>query len=271
MRKKVAVFLLSKLELDEYACKFIILRLNLMQDYFEFEFPDNMRLAVDRTRYIKHQDMCARDYLFDGFAKMIEETQQKSPYDADYYIGITSVTIDTEDYFWTVEGNKAIITTKGWEKNYAPPSVFEYILQSVAGTLVKMASAQVKDSSITEHPPARGCILDDAYDKKDNKIDTSLGYICDECKTKIETALGDAFLCAIEKICSRDCLGDIETKNSAAYDLKKFFRVNVDKDTGFNKTFWEKAKEHISKSTEEIIIGTVIAIASAIITYLLVR
>ena len=93
LRKKVAVFFLSKLELDEYACKFLILRLNMMQEFFEFEFPDQLRLEVDRTKYLTHQNICPRDYLFDGFSKILAETQEKSPYSADYSIGITSVTI----------------------------------------------------------------------------------------------------------------------------------------------------------------------------------
>ncbi len=269
LRKRVVVFFLSKLEIDEYACKFVVLGLNSRQTHFEFEFPDQMQLEIDRKTYLEEQDTCEKDCLFSGFSKLIAKTQEKSPGREDYYIGITSVRIGEDDFFWIVQDNKAIITTKGWEKIFAPPSVFEYIIQSLAGVLVKMSSTVEAEKPINEHAPARGCILDDTYDKKDNKIDVSLGYICDNCKSQIKSELGPQFLTAIEEICSHKCLGDVETKGSAAYNLKKFFRVDVDKDTGFNKTLWEITKDKISRLSEAIIIAAVVAIVTAIITYYL--
>ena len=95
---------------------------------------------------------------------------------------------------------------------------------------------------IIEHAPARGCILDDTYDKNDNKIHVSLGYICENCESKIKYQLGQNVLTAIKAICSNNCLGDVNTKLSPAYNLKKYFRVDIDKDTGFKKTPWKKQR-----------------------------
>jgi hypothetical protein len=270
LRKKCDIFFLSKLDIDKYACKFAILKLNSVQNIFEFEFPDLRKYEMSIKDFFPEEKFCESKTLFDSFSKLIVKYLEKSAENkADYFVGITEVGIDKgEDLFWITDKDKAIITTKGWQKNFSPPSVFVYLVQSLASVLVVLSSNAESKTPIHEHQNSRGCIFDYAWDKKDNKVDVSLGYICDECKSLIETALGHQFLSTIEDLCSTKCLGDIETKGSPAYELKKFFRVDIEKDSGFNKTRWEKAKEVLSRWTEQILIGTIGGILIALVTYL---
>jgi len=266
LRKKVAVFFLSKSDFDEYACKFVILKLNTLQDqdYFEFEFPE---VAPNMSQQFLETNYWEKPTLFGAFSKLIENLKLNSSTKADFFVGITKVMISEDDLFWTVSGNQAVITTKEWQKKFSPPSVFEYLIQSLAGVLVKMCCEIQVNKPINEHSPTRGCILDYANDKKDAKVDISLGYICDDCKAHIESSLGKQFAESVEQMCSRDCLGEVATIGSLAYDLKKFFRVDVEKDTGFNKTLWEKAKGGVPQFTREFFIVAASIILTIIVTH----
>ena len=264
MRKKVALFFLSKSDFDEYACKFVILKLNTLQNYFEFEFPEAAPNLRQQFLEVNYWD---RPKLFEAFSKLIETLKLNSSTKADYFVGITKVMISKDDLFWTVNGNQAVITTKEWQKKFSPPSLFEYIIQSLTSVLVIMCCDIQVNKPISEHSPTRGCILDYANDKKEAKVDISLGYICDDCKAHVEASIGKQFAESIERMCSRDCLGEVATTGSPAYELKKFFRVDMEKDTGFNKTLWEQTKDGFPQFTKEIIIAATSVILTIIVTH----
>jgi hypothetical protein len=161
----------------------------------------------------------------------------------------------------------ALITTDTWEKLFSPPSVFEYIVHSIAGSLVQMISETEYGSPILSHRETKGCLLDYKFFKTDMKVAVSLGYVCDECKTRIRNVLGQDIATCINKISSREWIGGVDEEGSVAHNLKKFFKVDLNKDTGFTKTFWEKAKESFPELPKDLIL----IIATAIITYLAIR
>lgn len=137
----------------------------------------------------------------------------------------------------------------------------------MTGSLAQMMSDVEHHSLISSHRETRGCLLDYKFFKRDMKVAISLGYICDECKSRIITVLGQDTAACIDKVSARDWIGEVDEAGSVAYDLKKFFKVNLNKDTGFTKTFWEKAKESLPELPKDLIL----IIVTAIITYLATR
>ena len=260
MRKKVAVLFLSEPNFDRHACEFMILNLNKIQSCFEFEFPEFGTCLFPSTGYFRLGD------LFSKFRETLEDLQSRGMTRGDYYIGITSVSMG-ENLFWYVEKNTAIITTDTWEKLFSPPSLFEYLVHSLTGALVQMISATKTARFIGSHRETRGCLMDYTFFKKDDKVDISLGYICDECKSQINNVLGEDLTLCIEKMSSRDWIGEVEQTGSVAHSMKKFFKVDLNRDTGFYKTFGERAKEYLPEIPKEVIL----IVATAIITYLLTR
>lgn len=260
MRKKVAVLFLSEPTFDRYACEFMILNLNKIQSCFEFEFPEFRTSPLPSTDYSRLED------LFSKFHETLEDLQRRGKTRGDYYVGITSVGMG-ENLFWYVEKNTAIITTDTWEKLFSPPSLFEYLIHSLTGALVQMISGTETTRFVGSHRETRGCLMDYTLFKKDDKVDISLGYVCDECKSQINNVLGKDLALCIEKMSSRDWIGEVEQTGSVAYSLKNFFKVDLNKDTGFYKTFWERAKEYLPEVPKEAIL----IIATAVITYLLTR
>ena len=271
MRKIVAVFFISNTDFDEYACKYIILNLNAQQfqSCFEFEFPEIVEIT---NKHFPKKDYCELPDLFNRLSTCVELAQKNCSFKADYFIGITNIGMSKEeDLFWATQDNKAIITTNQWEKVFSPPSVFEYILNSLTGSLTIMVSRVQGTHQINEHIETRGCYLDYASKKKDNRVDVSLGYVCENCRSEIKESLGNKYVTCFENMCSRKWLGEVSDKGSPAYNLKKFFRVDLDKDTGFYKTFREKVRDSLPDLPKESVLVFLAALFSALFTYFLTR
>jgi len=43
-------------------------------------------------------------------------------------------------------------------------------------------------------------------------------------------------------VISRKWIGTVSDIGSVAFDLKHFFRFDIDRHSGFNKTFWERSR-----------------------------
>lgn len=245
--KKVAVIFLNKPNLDELSLKFLVLSLNKVQQCFEFEFPE-----------IDEYPMAKKDYVDAGialldFSKVVEERK----FDSDCFIGIVAGSIG-KNWFWGCAGKFAVITTEDWKKRFAPPSVQEYLIHSIVSVLIIMSD---QSETIKSHHPTRGCCLDYTVLKEEDRADIALGYICSDCKSRIREKIGEIYLECFEKINSMGWLGEVSEKGTLAYDLKKYFRIDLDKDTGFYKTRREKAKDYLttlSKEVTSIALGTIV-------------
>lgn len=248
-RKKVAMVFLNQPDFDELAFKFLILNLNKVQQCFEFEFPDI-------EEYLSSE---STETLLLDFARVIEEEELS----ADFFVGIATYEIG-ENFFWlaSVGGNCSVITTKGWGRYFAPPSVFEYVINCLVPVLAIMAD---KSGTIESHDPTRGCCLDYVYFKENARVDTALGYICDACRSKIQDKLGEDYLKCFEEINSMEWLGEVDKLGTIASNLKKFFRIDLNKDTGFYKTRKEKTKEYLLGLPEKLITLSLTTIIAAII------
>lgn len=254
-RRKVSIIFLSKLNLDKLSLKFLVLTLNKIQQCFEFEFPKVPEYASETLNYND------ASIPLSDFAKWVRE----KGIDGDYFIGIMEGSIG-KNWFWGSNGVFATITTRNWEKYFAPPSVHEYILHCIVSVLAVMSD---KTGVIRSHHPTRGCCLDYTILKEEDRVDIILGYICDDCKSKIKEKMGEAFLECITKMNTFDWLGEVGEVGSVAYNLKKYFRVDLDKDTGFQKTRAEKAKEYLAGLSKELTAFTLITLIGAFLGFVI--
>ena len=159
-----------------------------------------------------------------------------------------------------------MITTKDWKKMFAPPSIFEYIVQSIAGVLITMMD---NSGTLDSHTSTRRCCLDYTRLKEEAKVGISLGYICADCKSKIKDKLGKKVFECINTINSMDWLGEVGDKGTVAYDLKKYFRIDLNKDTGFTKTTTDKIKSLLLGLSESAIEKAVLIVVAFLIGLIL--
>lgn len=238
-RKKVSVVFLNKPNLNELGLKFLVLSLNKIQQCFEFEFPEIDEYLMEKEDYT-HASIPLTD-----FANMTKEKKL----DGDYFIGIVTGAIG-ENWFWGCIKNFAIITTENWKEYFAPPSVLEYAIHCIVSMLIIMTD---ETKTMKSHHPTRGCCLDYTKLKEEDRVDIALGYICSDCKSKIRENMGESYLECFEKINTMDWLGEVEEIGTVAHDLKKYFRADINKDTGFTKTYWEKTKEYLGGLGKELV------------------
>lgn len=246
MVKKIGIFFLDHHNLNTWAFKFMVLHLNKIQICFEFEFPDVSKddLKVKKD-YNDSNNSLKKQMLFNKLDKITKKAESKS----DYSIGIVGVEID-KDRLWDIQDSSAIITTKDWKKNFSPPSVLEYAVQSIAGVLILMLD---KRGKLCQHKSTRGCCLDYRSLKEDAKVGIALGYICNDCERKLLRELKEQMFKCLYSIFSMGWVGEVEEKGTVANDLKKYFRIDLNKDTGFNKTTKEKAIESLSTLAGKIL------------------
>jgi hypothetical protein len=255
IRRKVSVFFLTKANVDELGLKFLILSLNKIQTCFEFEFPeiDNYPLTLE--------NFSNPDTPLLKFAGITTEKNLK----ADYFIGIVNIRIG-KNWFWAKKGNFGIITTVDWKKNYSPPSVLEFVIHSITSLLALMSD---KSDTLDTHEPTRGCFLDYMRSKDENRVDTTLGYICDYCKAEIVSKLGKEYLDCFMQINSLAWIGDVKELNSVSYNLKKYFRIDLNKDTGLHKTRRQRIGSYLVGLPKEAISYSLSAAIGIIVGFLI--
>jgi hypothetical protein len=252
MRKKIGIFFLSEPNFDKNACKFLVLNLNKVQSLYQFEFPECEKRLVFET----DQD----SEKFSKFTALASEFPKE-----EYLIGITTEGLE-DNRFWTKDDTKSIVTTDTWSKYFKPPSVFEYILCATISSLVQMATATEGTEPVLSHRETKGCLLDYGYFKEDFRVKISVGNMCDQCKASIKKSLGEDFLDAITKMWDfHEWVGEPDTLKTVAYDMKKFFKVDLNKDTGFYTT----TRDRFRDAVPQIAIAIISIIGTALTYYIL--
>jgi hypothetical protein len=264
-RLKIALIIGNKPNFNEYALKYFLLSLNKFQSTYEFYFP-----------YIKKFELAENEEDPIILITRLNELPKDTLNEFDYYIIIIQNKL-VNDYFAYPENMGAVVTTHHWQEKYSPPSLFEYLLSSIYYCLIYsqkkpsgvLSNGNAPDLTFDIHNDTIGCYADAAYDRNDNRIDVAMGYICDSHKEKIKSFYGKDFLLETIDILEGKWIGNIDVKNSIAYNLKHYFNFNINRDSGFNKNFWENIKGKIYDVPGLLIFEVLKAIILALIAALL--
>jgi len=218
-----------------------------------------------------------------GNDKIIRSEKHK----IDFCIGITSerIVIKNEEnrellsdkYFMAIGNERSypvsLISSYLWGRKYSPPSLFEYLINSVLiSTLfsIFLYFGYRLDFHVTE---SSGCIFDITGRKSDRKILVSNSNICPYCvfkikelERKINTEKGDTSLYdIIKKVLAMDWIGDINKRNSPLYNLQRNYGYSIDRNSGFNKKWWEKIIDNMIENVHEWTIGAIITVGTALL------
>lgn len=119
-----------------------------------------------------------------------------------------------------------------------------------------------------------GCLFDWTH----RRISVSNHFLCLDCERKLtllENSIiriySDVHLVReINEILSGDWMGDVEKRNTPFYNLKKIYKYDVERNSGFNKGNWEKIRDSILDKSVEWTVGTIITGVSAAIASVIV-
>lgn len=292
------------LDFDQLACAHIILQMNQIQNLFEFQIltahdVKNMtKMDIEDvpiiTKGVLDYNCQGRDgqkekgprpnYIVQWFdTKVLSGLEHSSksgncPF-MDYWIGITSNEIGGEHFQWTCEATGSgkiftIMTSKGWQRKFSPPSVFEYIVISTFKCSLRSFIKNFEEfKGFGDHSETLGCIFDLNNDKKYRRISISNPNLCSSCEEKIQKleaifwnkhapniSLGQP----ISKVLSRQWLGSLKEENSPVYNLKRNYGYDVDRNSGFYKKPLEEFRDSIIKNSAAWTIGGIIATALSV-------
>ena len=266
-RIKIAIIFGSKPNFDKDAFKYFILYVNKIQNIYEFFFPDI-------ELYPFEKGIVDFKTSHDKINAFVQEHNLK----ADHFISIITNSF-SNNFFFNAEKETSIITTDIWDKNFSPPSLFEYLLHCIYTCLIYSQNVP-KGTILTDeqslinigsHRDTRGCIADFTRQKYDDRIDIVLGYICEEHSKEIKTYYGEEYLKQLQLVIDRKWIGNIDEKESVAYNLRHIFKFNINKDSGFNKNWWDKIKDKFYEIPGTLT-GEILKMAIIVVlTYFLVK
>lgn len=265
-----------RLDFDQVACAHFLLQINSIQDLFNFQIitPGIGKLGNVRLNALPLDP----NQMLLWFNGKIYEIEQIMDSDMDYWIGITSKGIG-QNYFLRI-GKKeeslsdkiGMITSELWQRNYSPPSLFEYI--ALTGFTCGMYFINYNFNGSLKPHKTRGCVFDFTPYKPHHRILVSNPTICLHCKTKIEQLQGEIheqtgidliLFDGIKEVISRKWMGSLKELDSPIYNLRKNYKYNVDLNSGFYKKPLEKAKENIKENSIIWLVTGLIGVVSLLL------
>lgn len=272
------------LEFDQVACAHLILQMNSIQSLFDFQIITLFE-EEDKEFYIGRENITLDDFDKE-IAKMEElakdednkNKNKKKFKNIDYWIGITSKKIKDDEghdghFLATLTENGesqklvGLITSKDWNKNFSPPSLFEYIALSVYICGIYFLNYHYK-GSLRPHKD-KGCIFDYTYYKPNKRISISNPGLCIGCNEELEDLelkidgnlrnKKSNLLRSLESVLNNTWMGNPDEPNTPFYNLKRNYRYDIHRNSGFHKGQIEKFRDSIIDNLPQWTVGTVIA------------
>lgn len=264
-RLRIAIIFGSVPNFDAYAFKYFILSLNKLQNTYEIMFPDLHTYPF-------------KEKIIDFNTSHAKVANAMEGHHYDYTISIITSRFNN-NYFFNAGDKSAVITTEAWDKFFCPPSLFEFLLHSIYCCLIfsqktlpnRNVSQEAIELEINSHRDTKGCVADFTRNKHDDRVDIISGYICDQHQQEIILLYGEEYLNETKAILERKWIGTIEEKGSVAYNLKHVFKFDIEKQSGFNKNFFEKACEKFYEIPYELASEILKLIITVLLTYLLLK
>jgi hypothetical protein len=257
-----------KLNFDQLACAHLLLQINTSQTLAILQVIEPVQVPIKSKQNIIR--------WFDEYINRMKEKNNN----IDYWIGITSEPDSENRFFRTMKFSETkskkriwIVTTDVWEKWMSPPSLFEYICISVFICILRSIFSHI-DQKIGEHMnETRGCIFDWTGYKPHRRILVSNPNLCSSCKDKVlclDTTIRKQMKTKlsiyedINQVLSKKWMGSVTERNSPVYNIKKNYRYDIERNSGFYKKPWEKFRDSIIENTAEWTIGGIIATALSV-------
>jgi len=192
VRKKRIAIILGK-DIDHKAVpalKYLILHLNCLQSYFEYEFPpifeDEFLDEISHGQEIKRQPFKKSLGAFmDRYKNYLENMRvsyklQKTEGLPEYYIFLNMIKFD-DQYYLTGIPRVGVIALGNWERLMAPPTLLEFIL-----TTIGIESVYLLDGGEgLSHLGTKGCLFDFNPELNNARYNTLQSFICDNCRNEL--------------------------------------------------------------------------------------
>jgi hypothetical protein len=276
---RVGVLFSADPELNKTALHYLILKLNTLQDVFEYELlpvslPGTELADLDRkicrTPRIEIRDKKAPAFLKQYVLALNRQIstyklQEAAP---NNYLLITTTRFDDEYYSTrpafslTSPHRISILALGNWKRHMAPPTIGEFVL---ALTLRESVAFVSKRLSGSVHLGTKGCICDFTASLQEARFKALHGIVCSHCRGVLASEGFPTLGSDIAKILAKDWLGRRSNPCSPAGIL-----AHLDYDLfvtrGLLRSGWEKVTSALrTEGVKELV-----RIAGAVILGLLI-
>jgi hypothetical protein len=245
--KKVGV-LIGDLRADVTALKYLILYLNRLQPFFEYEllpFDTNAEL-LKRLSARGQADRSVVDPLISNFYRSYcdllagETAKYKLRFcPPEAFVVLTKCSF-SDGYYGTWDGRTFVVALGSWQTEMAPPSFVEFML-----TLVIRGTLQVTCKRFnSQHFGTKGCLFDFNANIEDTRFKVLHAFICHDCRKHLAETPGLAD--KMVEIQDSRWFGKSDDPSSPAgiaYNLG----YDLFRNKGLKPTGWDKIKKLLSE------------------------
>jgi hypothetical protein len=178
-------------DVNTIALKYLILHLNALQTYFEFEFlpTDRNDPTLVLTRIADHVDRDRLRAELPAFAQRVQASVRKLSHEykltqtavPDRLILLTMARFSDQWYSVSAPGIR-VLALGDWERGMAPPSLLEFFITLVLRQAVALVSPSLSGSV---HFGTKGCLFDFTSTLDDVRYKALQGFVCSDCRATL--------------------------------------------------------------------------------------
>lgn len=219
--RRIGILLADLGNVNVLALKFLILRINMLQNIFEYEFlevdshdPFIKMLKNKASVSIDNVESDAPNFIV-RFRKFILE--QKEEFGAREHLPENFILITTanllENYYSIEVENMDILALGNWKSEMAPPSIVEFILPLIIAGSIAFMDKWFQEAV---HIGTKGCLFDFTPTINDARFRVLNGFICSYCRVNLKVHGYGELLKELSPVLDKKWLGKSTEPHSPA-------------------------------------------------------
>jgi hypothetical protein len=254
------------------ALRFLILKMNSLQETFEYEFlpffEDDLLSTLRSTFEVDRDEVKALAPAFQNryhahLADLNSEYHLKEPAPG-YYIVICLATLK-DNFYTTRRDGVSVIALGNWERHMAPPSIVEFLLTLVVREAVASVSESLRGSV---HLGTKGCLFDFTLYLDDVRFKVLNAFVCRHCRESLRQDGLPALAAEIQRVLRKEWLGSASKPGTPAAIAA---RLGHDLFTtkGLQATRWEQFMTLLrEEGTKQVLKILGLAVGAALLAWL---
>jgi hypothetical protein len=254
-------------DLSSPALRYLLLHLNQLQRWFQFEiYPAEDDILLDTlssTRILEREPLRAEleqlwvRYCAVWLALNKDHKLKEGP--PDYLVLVTLARFEDE-YYSMRKGNVSVLGLGNWRGSMAPPSILEFMITFVLREAVASVSKKLRGSV---HLGTKGCLFDFTPYLEDARQKVLNGFICAHCEECLRVERLGNLCTALVPILQQKWIGSMDDPSSPA-SITAALGFDLFRTKGLKPTFWQRITTQLEQEgvvqLVKIVGGVVLAV-----------
>jgi len=274
--RRIGILLADLGKLNTSVLKFLVLRMNTLQQTFEFEFLPvlvedefiqmlSIQVPISRDEVKKAIPTFLARYRAYLQERVDDFSIRERTLPTDHLI-IVSMAQFNDNFYSTRKDAVAILALGSWKRAMSPPSLVEFFLTLILRQSVAFISPSLQASV---HLGTKGCICDFNESLEDVRLKVLNGFVCSYCRAALQADGFDKLPDELVHILRKDWFGTSIEPNTPA-GIATNLGYDLFNTKGLKPTPWESIQTLLQQEGIKQIIAIVGAIIQTILIALLI-